>query len=284
MDDEIDQSAKASTEDIYVEYDEESAIDSDVSLSKTILVVEDNSDMLNYIKNGLKENFNVLLAKDGKEGLKIAGSKIPDLIVSDVMMPIMDGIEFCKEIKTNIKTSHIPVILLTAKVDQKTKYEGIETGADDFIHKPFEMDYLLIRINNLLESRENLRNLFQKNIIIEPSALTVTSVDEQFLTTIIKAIEEGMSDEDFSITSLKSQLGMSHSSFYRKIKSLTGQSGQEIVLSLRMKRARQILLEDKGVRVSEVAYMVGFSNPKYFSKCFKESFGYSPSDVKSKEV
>lgn len=255
----------------------------DNSCLKSILVVEDNYDMLNYIRNGLKKNYNIFTANNGTEGLSIALRKMPDLIVSDVMMPGMDGIEFCKAIKSNIITSHIPVILLTAKVDLKTKYEGIETGADDFIPKPFEMEYLLIRINNLLQSRENLRKIFQRGAVLKPSDITVTSVDEKFLTTLMKSIEESISDEEFTINSLESQLGLSHSTFYRKIKTLTGQSGQEFLLNVRIKRAHQILSEKKGLRVSEVAYMVGFSSPKYFTKCFKEYFGYSPSEIGSSQ-
>ncbi len=273
-----------STEDIYMNEDindEQTDNEADNTSFKGILVIEDNFDMLNYIRNGLKNNYNVFTANNGADGLKIALRKMPDLIVSDVMMPGMDGIEFCKAIKSNIITSHIPVILLTAKVDLKTKYEGIEIGADDFIPKPFEMEYLLLRINNLLQSRENLRKLFQRSVVLEPSEITVTSVDEKFLATLMKAIEESMSDEEFTINSLESQLGLSHSTFYRKIKTLTGQSGQEFLLNVRIKRAHQILSEKKGVRVSEVAYMVGFSSPKYFTKCFKEYFGYSPSEMGS---
>ena len=213
----------------------------------------------------------------GLEGFGIAEKRVPDIIVSDVMMPNMDGIELCEKIKTNIKTSHIPVILLTAKVDMETKYKGIETGADDFIPKPFDIEYLSLRIKNLLHSREELRRLFQKSRYLEPSAVTVTSLDERFLVSLKQAIEKNMSNTDFSITSLESELGMSHANFYRKIKSLTGQSGQEFVQNMRMKRAHQILSENKESRISEVAYMVGFTNPKYFSKCFKEAFGHAPS-------
>lgn len=247
---------------------------------KNILIVEDNPDMLNYLNIQLNNYYNVLLAKDGTEGLSIAREKMPDLIISDVMMPGIDGIEFCREIKTNINSSHIPVILLTAKTDLKTKYEGIETGADDFIPKPFEMKYLVLRINNLLQSRENLRKLFQQSNKIEPAEITVTSIDKKFLSTLMDAIEERMSDESFSISSLESLVGMSHTSFYRKIKTLTGQSAKELLLSCRMKKAYQILSENSGVRVSEVAYSVGFSNHAYFTRVFKEVYGYPPSDIK----
>jgi signal transduction histidine kinase/ligand-binding sensor domain-containing protein/DNA-binding response OmpR family regulator len=271
----------SSTEDIYINGE---AVMADYTvkgkdLSKTILIVEDNADMRSFIKSELKKEYNVLEAGDGLEGLKKAIEFMPDLIVCDVMMPNMDGIELCEKLKTKIETSHIPFILLTAKVDLETKYEGIETGADDYIPKPFEMAYLYLRIKNLLESRERLRKLFQKSTVLEPSAVTVTSVDEKFLSSLMTAVDEGISDSDFSINSLESKLAMSHAKFYRKITSLTGQSGQELLQNMRMKRAHQILSEKKGLRVAEVAYMVGFTNPKYFSKCFKETFGFAPSDL-----
>ncbi len=270
-----------SVEDIYFDADSVTVIAEDQvnDSAKIILVVEDNVHMRSFIKGELRKEYNVIEAGDGLEGLKKAVDHMPDLIVCDVMMPNMDGIELCEKLKTKIETSHIPFILLTAKVDEETRYDGIETGADDFIPKPFQMDYLLLRIKNLLDSREKLRNMFQKSHVLEPSSVTVTSVDEKFLTSLMKAIDEGISDSDFSINSLESKLAMSHAKFYRKITSLTGQSGQELLQNMRMKRAHQILSEKKGLRVAEVAYMVGFTNPKYFSKCFKETFGFAPSDL-----
>ena len=193
-------------------------------------------------------------------------------------MPNMDGIEFCEKIKSNVETSHIPVILLTAKVDRDTKYESIETGADDYIPKPFEIDYLKIRIKNLLQSRELLRKRFQNSYKLEPSSVTVNSVDEKFLSDLISEMEAGIPDSDFSVSSLESKMGMSHANFYRKIKNLTGQSAQELLLSMRMKRARQIMSENGGIRISEIAYMVGFQNPNYFGKYFKKTFGKTPTE------
>lgn len=272
--DEIDDNVDVISEQVNEEYSNSSF--------KNLLIVEDNFDILNYLKNGLKNSYNVLTANNGAEGLKVASDKMPDLIVSDVMMPEMDGIEFCKAIKTNIVTSHIPLILLTAKVDLETKCKGIETGADDYISKPFEMEYLLIRIKNLLRSRENLRQIFQRSLVLEPSEITVTSVDEKFLKKLMESIEENISDEEFTIYSLESQLRLSHSTLYRKVKSLTGQSAEELLLNIRLKRAHQILSEKKGLRISEVAFMVGISNLSYFTKCFKEYFGFPPSELKSR--
>ena len=244
-----------------------------------ILLVEDNVDLRNFIGNELSKVYQVFTAVDGENGLELANEHFPDLIISDIMMPKMNGIDFCKEIKSNIKTSHIPVILLTAKVNKETKYQGLEIGADDYITKPFEMEYLLLRIKNLLQNRERLRKMFKLNSSLEPTAVTVTSLDEKFLSTLMAEIEKGIPDSEFTITALEKELGMSHSSFYKKIKSLTGQSAKELVSNMRIKRAIQILEDTDDIRISEVAFMVGFSDPKYFSKCFKEYYGQSPSYV-----
>ncbi len=247
--------------------------------SKTmqVLLVEDNPDLRNFIAQELRKKYRVLEAEDGEKGLKMAKEHFPDLIISDVMMPRMDGMDFCSRIKSTLKTSHIPVILLTAKVSKEAKYEGFELGADDYIPKPFDLDFLFLRIKNLLANRERMRKTFQGTADFEPSKVTVTSLDEEFLSTLIPAIEEGIPDAHFSISTLEQKMGMSHASFYNKVKSLTGQSAKELLFSMRMKRARQVLEDTADIRVSEVTYMVGFTDPKYFSKRFKEYFGASPS-------
>ena len=247
--------------------------------AKKILVIEDNTDMRTFIVHELSKEYKVIEAEDGLGGLKMAEKYMPDIIISDVMMPNMDGIEFCKKIKTDIKTSHIPVILLTAKTELLSKYEGIKIGADDYISKPFEMEYLLLRINNLLKSREQLKKTFQLNNSLTPSEVTVSSLDEKFLAQLIREIENGLTDPNFTVISLESKMGMSHSNFYRKIKNLTGQSGKDILLSMRMKRAKQIFDGSQGIRISEVAYMVGYINPKYFSQSFKSYYGVLPNDI-----
>jgi len=272
----------ANSEDIYVE--EVSSNSGANSLhedanTQIILIIEDNPDMVSLIRNVLKKEYKILEARDGIDGLEKAEKFSPDLIISDVMMPRMNGIEFCRKIKSDIKTSHIPVILLTANTDMPTKYQGIEMGADDYILKPFEMEYLVLRIKNLLTSREQLRRLFQINSSLDPSAVTVSSLDEKFLSQLMKALEDGISDPDFTVNSLESTMGMSHSNFYRKIKSLTGQSGKDVLMSIRMKRAKQILTDNQGIRISEVAYMVGYVNPKYFSQNFKDFYGVLPSEI-----
>jgi signal transduction histidine kinase/ligand-binding sensor domain-containing protein/DNA-binding NarL/FixJ family response regulator len=275
----------ASEDDIYREDDGEVLYKKSLPIksgAKTILVVEDNADMRSYIKSELTKHYNVKEAEDGVKGVEIAENYEVDLIVSDVMMPNMDGMTFCHRLKTNLETSHIPIILLTAKTDKQSKYKGIETGADDYISKPFEMDYLVLRIKNLLQSREQLRKLFQTrgNSLLEPASVTVNSIDEKFLADLMQAIEAGIPDSEFNVNILEKNLGMSHSNFYRKVKSLTGQSGQEILHTMRMSRAKQLLMENSKIRIDEVAYMVGFTNPKYFGKSFKEQFGISPTKMK----
>jgi signal transduction histidine kinase/DNA-binding response OmpR family regulator/ligand-binding sensor domain-containing protein len=251
----------------------------DAKIIQKILVIEDNVDMRKFICHELKKQYKVIEAEDGIEGLIMAEKFSPDLIISDVMMPNMDGMEFCKKIKIDIKTSHIPIILLSAKTEEDAKYEGIKIGADDYISKPFEMEYLILRIQNILKSREQLRKLFQLNHSLNPSAITVSSLDEKFLSQLMKEMENGLSDPEFTVISLEEKMGMSHSNFYRKIKNITGQSGKDILLDMRMKRAKQILTDTKGIRVSEVAYMVGYTNPKYFSQSFKEYYGILPSEI-----
>lgn len=253
--------------------------EADLGPLETILVVEDTLDLREYIATNLKGIYNVIEASDGKEGLLKAKQFSPDLIISDIMMPIIDGIEFCRQIKTNIDTSHIPFVLLTARVDDETRFKGLETGADDYISKPFKMEYLILRVKNLLKTREHLRNLFQKNLDLEPSSITLTSADDAFLKKLMEIIESGIPDSEFSVESLEKEIGVSHTHFYRKIKSLTGQSGKELLQNMRLKRAAQLILQDKA-RISDVAYMTGFTNPKYFSKCFKAKYGVSPTEYK----
>lgn len=272
----------SNSEDLYIEAVNDNTGDDtfpDNASIKKILLIEDNPDMRCFIRNELKKEYKVFEAKDGIEGLEISERFSPDLIISDIMMPRLNGLELCKKLKSDIRTSHIPVILLTAKTDTPTKYHGIELGADDYISKPFEMEYLLLRIKNLLKTREQLQRLFQINNSLDPSAVTVSSLDERFLSQLMKELENGISDPDFTVNSLESKMGMSHSNFYRKIKSLTGQSGKDILLNMRMKRAKQILTDNKGIRISEVAYMVGYVNPKYFSHNFKDFYGVLPSDI-----
>lgn len=249
---------------------------------KCILIVEDNVDLQTYLVSSLSSEYKTLIASDGEEGLSITFRETPDLIVSDINMPNMDGYEFCARVKTAAETSHIPVILLTARVDDDSKYRGLDTGADDYITKPFDVEYLLLRIKNILKTREHLRELFQRNVELEPSAITITSADEKFLRNVMEKIEAGIPEPEFTVEKLEKELAISHTHFYRKIKSLTGYSGKELLQNIRLKRAANLLSQDK-LRISEIAYMTGFNNPKYFSKCFKEKYGVTPTEFVEKQ-
>jgi YesN/AraC family two-component response regulator len=243
--------------------------------SDKILVVDDNYDLRNYIKNCLKDNYIVIEANNGKEGFILAKSKMPQLIISDIMMPEMDGIEFCHMIKSDISTSHIPVMLLTAKAGIESQLEGYHEGADEYIIKPFQKDLMIVRIENLIASRKKLREAFKSKIDIEPHDIAVTSVDEKFLQKALEIIEKNISDPDFGSPELVAGLGLSRTFIHLKFKKLTNFSTGEFIKNVRLKRAGQLLKQRKH-RISEVGYMVGFANPKYFSKSFKVQFGCSP--------
>lgn len=241
-----------------------------------ILVVEDNSDMRAFLAEQLEEQYIVYTAVDGEEGYKLALEHNPALIVSDIMMPNIDGIELCKMIKTNMQTSHIPVILLSARTADNVKISGYEVGADSYISKPFNFELLLVRIKKLIEQQEDRRKEFKKNISIDPSAITITSLDEQLVKKALELIEKNIDNTSYSVESLSCDMGMSRMNFYRKIQSITGQTPTEFIRTIRLKRAAQLLSGGSKLSMSEVADMVGFSSSSYFTKCFKEQFGVLP--------
>jgi signal transduction histidine kinase/DNA-binding response OmpR family regulator len=243
-----------------------------------LLVVEDNADLRNFIKETVQSNYQIIEATNGKEGLEKAIAEVPDIIVSDVMMPVMDGFALAEKLKKDERTSHIPLILLTAKAGQQHKLEGLETGADDYLTKPFDAKELLVRIQNLIHQRKLLRKKFAGEILLKPSEVAVNSADEVFLNKIMKAIEENMSEEEFGVEALAKEAAMSRSQLHRKLVALTGQSPSEILRNTRLLRAKE-LLQKKSATPSEVAFKVGFNSHAYFSKCFKEEFGVSPSEV-----
>ena len=250
----------------------------------TILIVEDNADMRKYIRKTLSVYYQIIEAKNGKEGFQKATELLPDLIISDVMMPEMDGYKLCTLIKTNELTSHIPVILLTAKADRESKLIGLETHADDYLSKPFDMDELKLIVRNRIEERRKMRERFSREIKLEPKHISITSLDEKFITNVLAQIESHMGDENFSIEELSIQAGYSTMHLYRKIKSLTGQTPSQFVRTIRLKRAAE-LLSRKSDNISQIAYQVGFSNVSYFNKCFKDQFEMTPGDfLKTNQV
>ncbi len=247
--------------------------------SLVALVVEDDHDMREYIISGLKEDYKVISAENGQQGLKMARAEMPDIIISDWMMAQMNGIELCQNIKSDLRTCHIPFILLTAKGGLESKLEGIETGADDYIQKPFNMAYLLVRFKNLMQQRERLRMKYQKHHELEPSEVTVTSLDEKFLSDLMELLENNMDNPELNVKNLSEKMGMSHTNMYRKIKALTGQTATEFIRTIRLKRAAQ-LLKNGQLNVTEVMYMVGFSHRSYFTQSFKAMYDVSPKEYK----
>lgn len=242
-----------------------------------LLLVEDNEDFRFYLKDNLKQQYQIIEASNGKQGLKLTLSQLPDLIVSDVMMPEMNGIDFCRHIKDNKDTSHIPVILLTARSAEEQKLEGYEVGANDYITKPFNFEILQSRIKNLLYQRSLAHKDFRKQIEVKASEMKITSLDEKLIQSAIKLVEEHLSEAEFSVEDMSHELGMSRVHLYKKLMALTGKSPIEFIRVIRLQRAAQ-LLEKSQLTVSEVAYQVGFNNPKYFTKYFKDEYNVLPSN------
>ena len=216
-------------------------------------------------------------AVDGEEGLSLATDTIPDIIITDLMMPRMDGVELCKKLKTDERTSHIPVIMLTAKATVESRIEGLETGADAYMTKPFNMQELQTRLKSLIEQRKILRERFSKETDLGPSDIAVTSVDEKFLNKAIQIIEDNLGDCDFDVTAMTGEIGMSRMQLFRKLKALTNQTPSEFIRTIRLKRGAQLLKKNFG-NVAEITYEVGFNNLSYFAKCFRELYGVSPSE------
>lgn len=241
-----------------------------------LLLVEDNEDFRFYLKDNLRLHYSIVEAKNGKQGLQRAIDIMPDLIVSDIMMPEMNGIELCKHVKGDQRTSHIPVILLTARTAEEQKIEGFESGANDYVTKPFNFEILQSRIKNLIAQREAFQKTFLKHIDVKTADIHVTSMDEKLIQKAIKIVEDNLADPDFSVEKFSREVGMSRVHLYKKLLSLTGKSPIEFIRTIRLQRAAQ-LLEKSQLSVSEIAYQVGFNNPKYFSKYFKEQFNILPS-------
>lgn len=241
----------------------------------SLLIVEDNDDFRNFLINCLKGTYQVFDAPNGKEALEILAHQSIQIVISDVMMPEMDGMELCRKIKTDIRYSHIPVILLTARTADEHELSGLKEGADDYITKPFNLEILLLRIQKILKWTKNNHEKF-KTIDISPSEITVSSLDEQLIEKAIRAVEENMDNSEFSVEELSSYVGMSRGHLYKKLIMITGKSPLEFIRILRVKRGKQ-LLEQSQLNVSQIAYQIGLS-PKQFAKYFKEEFGYVPSE------
>ncbi len=250
-----------------------------------VLLVEDNFDLRKFLRHELESEYKVFEATDGKDGLTASYKLIPDIIISDVMMPNMDGIEFCKSIKGDERTSHIPIILLTARTLQKNKIEGLQYGADDYLTKPFDVKELKLRIQNIIEARKRTWLMFQRDVRLQPTELQYNSLDENFINRAIEIIEKHIDDPDLDPKKFGEIIGMSRAGLYNKIRTLTGKSVNEFIILIRLKRAAQ-LIEKSGLNVTQIAYEVGFKSPSHFAKAFKKQFGTIPSKFKnnSKEI
>lgn len=252
----------------------------------TVLIVDDNADIRTYLRSILQSKYSVLEAEDGQRGLELAREQVPDLIVSDVMMPVMNGLEFCQQVKKDIMSSHIPVILLTARALEKHQIEGYESGADAYITKPFSPELLLARIDNLLQSRHQLKDLWGMKPAAEPAAApatiaapAATPIEDAFISRFKKIVEERLADSNLSVEELAADMGLSRVQLYRKVKALTGNTPVDLLRKARLAQAQR-LLQESTLSVSEIAYQVGFASPSYFTKCYKDEFGTVPGDAR----
>ncbi|WP_010135253.1 hybrid sensor histidine kinase/response regulator transcription factor [Ochrovirga pacifica] len=247
-----------------------------------LLIVDDNKDIRSFIRYSLEDEYKIYEAENGKEGFEIATKIIPNVIITDLVMHIMDGIELCEKLKTTVTTSHIPVLILSAKLSQEKELESLQHGADDYIRKPFDIELLNLKLKNITKKRALLRKRFNREVDLQPEEVTVTSADERFLKQVIEIIDKHMTNTEFSVETLVNEIGQSRSNLYLKLKEITGLSSSEFIRSIRLKRAMQ-LFDTTDLPVKEVMYKTGFSTASYFSKCFKKQFGAKPSDYLNKK-
>jgi len=239
--------------------------------------VEDNIDLRKFIRGQLEEDYMILEAENGLSGYHKALSTIPDLIVSDVMMPDMDGFSLCKKVKSEDITSHIPIILLTARADMDSRLEGLGIGADDYLTKPFKIEELSARIKNLLESRRKLRERYQNSFSLNPGEITATSMEKKFIEKLLSIMEKHHADPEFDVETLGREIGMSRTNLYRKLKAIINQHPTEFIQTYRLKKAVMLLKCHSG-NISDVAYSLGFNSLTYFTRIFKKHYGITPSE------
>ncbi len=250
------------------------------SKNKPILLdAEDNLELRRYVSQQFLDDFQVVEALDGADAWEKSLAQTPDLIISDVMMPKMNGYELCEKIKSDIRTNHIPFILLTAKIGEEDKLHGFEKRADDYLTKPFNIRALKVRVQNLIALRQTYQDHFQQDFRLAPKAIQGNSMEQEFLNQLTELLENNLDDVHFGVEQLSDALAMSRSQMYRKLKALTGMTPTVFLRRFRLERAQELLIKGMG-NVTEIAYEVGFSSPAYFTKCFSEQFGYLPKDVK----
>lgn len=246
----------------------------DVLQSRIMLIVEDNADVRHFIADHFNSSFKTVEARNGEEGWQVALKTIPDIIISDIIMPDVDGYEFCRRIKNDERTSHIPVLLLTALHSKDHELKGLASGADDYITKPFDLPVLQAKVENMLSIRESLKEKYAGTVILEPQNVILSSPDERFLQKAIEVVEKNMADCDLDIESFAVKVGVSRMQLYRKLHALTNMTVKEFIRHIRLKRATQLLVQHK-MTISEVAYEVGFKDLSHFRKCFRREFGMS---------
>jgi len=256
----------------------EPLLEEEYTSKKIVLIVEDNAELRSYIKNELISEYSIKEAENGLEGLEKASKYMPDIIITDVMMPIMDGFEFCLRVKSELKTSHIPILMVTAKGMQIDKVKGIDSGADVYLNKPFNMRVLKSHLNQLITSRQVLFDKYFNSVSTTINSDHTTSLDKEFMNNVLNYINENINDEKLNVENLAGELLLSRSKLYRKIKALTGDTANEFIRKIRLEKAKQ-LIETTEYTISEVCYKVGFSSPSYFTKCFKDYFGFLPTSI-----
>ncbi|GHS99432.1 hybrid sensor histidine kinase/response regulator [Bacteroidia bacterium] len=244
----------------------------------SLLLVEDNEELLSLMVKLLGKEYNVFTARNGREGIEVLETEYVDLTISDVMMPVMDGLEFCRYVKNEFELSHVPIILLTAKNTEEDRAEAYDVGADGFISKPFSLNVLHSKIKNLLKKKEQITREFKKSYVYEAKQMNYSGIDEEFLNNAVHCVHEYIADADFDQKQFADAMGISKSTLYKKLKSLTGLNTSLFIRNIRLKTACQVISEKKKIRISELAYSVGFNDPKYFSACFKKEFGLIPSE------
>ena len=250
--------------------------------SPVLLLAEDNNQMSEYIASQFRDVYKVIIAENGQKAFDLAIEHMPDLVITDVMMPVMDGVTFCHKLKNDLKTSHIPVMMLTAKAREEDAVSGFESGADAYITKPFSVELLKLQAAKLIEGRKALYEKFSKTIHFDPAGITFTSLDNDFMTQLIEELERRIDDSSLSVEDLATFSNLSVSQFYKKVKAITNISPNEFIRELRLKKGAEILVKSD-VSVSQVAYQVGFSDPGYFTKCFKKHFECTPKQYREKQ-
>lgn len=262
---------------------EEHSMELSAAGEKIMLIVDDNADVRYFIRSHFSSGYHILEAKDGLEGWNIALKTIPNIIISDVMMPDIDGFEFCRRIRKDERTSHIPILLLTALTSREHEIEGLSQGADDYITKPFDLVILQTKIENILSVRQSLKQKYAGEMLLQPKNVMLSSPDERFLQKAIDVIENNISDPELDIDRFAVEIGVSRMQLYRKLNALTEMTVKEFIRNIRLKRAAQLLVQKK-MNVSEVAYAVGFKDLSHFRKCFRQEFNMSASEYMEKHA